>query len=162
MEVIRVKGLNAGPRPYAEATTGTQNISTNTFTTADLSTAVRDNGATMTTGAMVDLTNNVIKLNRAGLWFVTGTITWGADTVWINGYRQTFVALDAFGPTVGSENLNNTIAGISTSIVQSCGGLVNVGTNTGYNVYCQGYHNSSAATLTFTTTLRAIWLSPPN
>jgi hypothetical protein len=143
-------------RPYAEVTTtGSQVINTNAFTTVNLGTAVYDNGATTCGAALVDLANDVINLKRAGVWFVTANTSWSADTN-ANGYRRLEVGLNFFGGAQGVDLFSNTI----TFVQQSTGGIVNVGSNTGYGVYASVYHNSTSATLPATTTLRATWLAP--
>jgi hypothetical protein len=142
-------------RPYAEATTSAQTIATNTFTGANLTTSVRDNGAVTTGAAMVDLAGDVINLPRAGLWHVTATVIWGTDLN-VNGYRAVSISLNFFGGTHAQNIYSNT----TQTTTGSTGALINVGNNTGYGAQATVYHNSTSANLTATTTLRATWLAP--
>lgn len=143
-------------RPYAEATTSAQTINTNSFTSADLSTSVYDNGGVTCGSSLVDLSSNVINLKRAGLWFVTFAAAWSADAN-ANGYRVLSISLNYVGGTHAQDIFANTV---SSALTQTTSGIVNVGSNTGYGAQFTAYHNSTSASLTCTMTCRATWLAP--
>jgi hypothetical protein len=138
--------------PYAEAKSGTETITNSSVTKLDLETSSYDNGATTTTSALIDLTNNEIVLRRTGLWLVSAHINWVANTT---GYRNiVLIHSTSSGTQVAAEGSPANPASLPTrssasNVVYASGTTsvvyANVLQTSGGNLDCDGV-------------VRAVWL----
>ena len=138
-------------RPFCEVTTASQSFTNGNNGVADLPTsATVDNGLATCGTALLDGTNDRVYLRRPGVWHLTVITNWAANGT---GLRQVQIQTSGSGTVAINVNTTFTASFVTTHSAET---LYYTSSTTEYaSAYC---YESGVASLSTTTTLRAVWL----
>ena len=153
-----VTGAKLGAAPYAELRRLTNfSLADNSFVTptgSQWTGAAFDNGVATTGTALASTSAGTITLRRAGMWMITGSVTWG---VGMTGWRSVAIYWSDIIGAPAAQDVNSQGFGSFFNFTSTVSTVV-MATSATSTISLQLYQNNGGAMTVNPFYLRAVWL----